>query len=120
MLINPHVEEHFKQLSAHSDVGIELVDVLKPLGEYELRGGGINFSAIYAITNNLVFCAASGMGDIFWRLSPKDTEIALASGGQSCDIGPEWIKFTLFRSNWPKPDLAHWALRSYNFARTGD
>ncbi|HZQ75378.1 MAG TPA: hypothetical protein VFB08_20885 [Burkholderiales bacterium] len=45
--------------------------------------------------------------------------IALATGGVEAPIGPEWVRIELFRPHWPKPDLAHWALRAYDFARTG-
>jgi len=58
--------------------------------------------------------------DTFWRLRPGDYEIAIRSGAEPAPIGPEWVQFTLFRSDWPKADLAHWALRAYDFARTGE
>ena len=118
MLRNPRVKNHFQALSAHSDVGTELLAALKPLGEYEVQGGGAKFAALYCTTKDIVFCAASGMSDIYWRLRPSDVGIALAAGAQTTDLGPEWVKFTLFRANWPQPDLAHWALRAYDFART--
>lgn len=116
MLLNPQIERHFRALSAHSDVGSALLAALKPLGEYEVRGGGAQFAAIYCITRNIVFCAASGMRETYWRLRPADLDIALATGAQRTDLGSDWVSFSLFRHDWPRPDLAHWALRAYDFA----
>ena len=59
------------------------------------------------------------MYDTFWCLRPDDYKIAIATGAEPAPIGPEWVKITLFRADWPQPDLAHWALRAYDFARTG-
>jgi hypothetical protein len=33
---NPEAESFFAQLSAHDDVGTELLAALKPLGEYQI------------------------------------------------------------------------------------
>lgn len=119
-LQNPDVEKYFAPLSAHSDVAEEFLVALEKLGEYECRGGPGEWAALYAVTNDVIFGAAAGMSETFWRLRPADIEIALATGAQRTDLGPEWVKVTLFRCDWPKPDLAYWALRAYDFARTGD
>jgi hypothetical protein len=119
MLTNSEVELYFKDLSAHSDVSEEFLASLKKLGEYELCGTSKEFAAPYIVTENTIFCAAAGMSETYWRLRPSDIAIALATGAEPAAVGSEWVVITLFRSNWPKPDLAYWALRSYDFARTG-
>lgn len=119
MLLNPEIQKHFEGLSAHSDVASELYLAVKRLGEYELRGGGPNYAAVYCVTKNIVFCGASGMGSTLWRLRPEDVEVAIATGARRTELGPEWVEVRLYQENWPKPDLPHWALRAYDYARTG-
>lgn len=119
MMLNPEIVTHFENLGVHSDVVTELLAAVKRLGEYKVHGGSADYSALYCVTKDIVFCAATGMGGTFWRLRPDDVEIALATGAQRTNLGPEWVEITLFQTNWPKPDLAHWALRAYDFARTG-
>lgn len=120
MLINNEAQEFFASLSAHSDLASELGAALKRLGEYEIvRANRWEYGAFYAVTKNVAFCGASGMRDTYWRLSPSDIAIALASGADAAPIGPDWVRIECFRADWPTPDLLHWALRAYDFARTG-
>ena len=120
MIRNQAIATHFHKLSAHSDVAAEMLKVLKRLGEYEVRTNPASEAgAVYCVTNEMVFCAASGMVDTFWRLRPRDVETAIASGACPTDLGPDWVKFILFRNDWPEPDLMFWSLRAYDFARTG-
>ena len=118
MLKNPEAVEFFSGLSAHSDLSSELLASLSRLGEYE-RGGGDQFAAPYFVTAGTVFCAAAGSADTYWRLRESDIAIALATGAELAPIGTGWVRIALFRPSWPRPDLAHWALRAYDFARTG-
>ena len=115
---NREAEDFFLARSARDEVGTALMESLKRLGEYEVRGDLRNYKAPYAVTAQIVFCGAAGTSDTFWRLRPKDHSIALASGGERTEIGPEWVRIVLFCPDWPKPDIAHWALRAYEFART--
>jgi len=94
-----------------------LLEALKPLGEYEVRGELRIYKSPYASTKGIVFCGAAGTSDTFWRLAPADREIALATGAEEAEIGPDWVRIELFRPNWPNPDLHHWAVRAYDFAR---
>jgi hypothetical protein len=58
----------------------------------------------------------------FMALSAHDdvaSEIALATGAAESTLGSEWVEITLFRSDWPAPDLVHWARCAYRCARTG-
>jgi hypothetical protein len=119
VVVNPEAEQFFLSRSAHDEVGTALLESLKPLGEYELRGELRQYKSPYAVTANTVFCGAAGMTDTYWRLARSDREIALASGAEAAVLGADWVRIALFRPNWPKPDLAHWALRAYSYARTG-
>lgn len=119
MLRNSEAELFFASQQAHSDVAQDFLASLRKLGEYERRGGGGQFSAPYAVTADFVFCGAVGMSETYWRLRPADVEVALATGAALIPLGTDWISITLFRSNWPKPDLPFWALRAYDYARTG-
>jgi hypothetical protein len=116
---NSEAEAFFLAQSAHSDVADELLTSLKPLGEYEVLYASGEYGAIFATTNGTVFCGAAGMNHTYWRLRPADYEVALATGAARAPIGPGWVTIELFRSDWPKPDLEFWALRAYDFARTG-
>jgi hypothetical protein len=119
MSANSEAEAFFCALSAHSDLADELLTSLKPLGEYEVLYASREYGAIFAVTKSTVFCGAAGMNSTYWRLRPADHEVALATGACRAPIGPKWVTIELFRSNWPKPDLRFWALRAYDFARTG-
>ncbi len=120
MLKNPEVERFFQPLSAHSDVAEEFLASLKQLGDFEIfQERKIEFGAIYVVTSQVAFCGTSGMRDTYWRLSQADAAIAVASGAEVASIGPGWVKIECFRSDWPKQDLNHWALRAYDYARTG-
>lgn len=120
MASNLEVQKFFAPLSAHSDVASELIGSLKRLAEYELvRANQLEYGAFYAITSQIAFCGASGMRDTYWKLRPSDVAIALASGAEPAPIGAYWVKIECFRADWPKPDLLHWALRAYDYARTG-
>ena len=118
-LLNPEAEAFFGSRSARDEVGTALLESLKRCGEYELRGDLRIYKSPYAVTTGLVFCGAAGTSDTFWRLGPEDRVIALATGGAETELGPEWVRIELFRPRWPRPDLAHWALRAYVFAREG-
>jgi hypothetical protein len=116
---NSVAEAFFLARSARDEVGTALIEALKRLGEYEIRGDLRVYKSPYAVTAGVVFCGAAGTCDTFWRLRPPDHAIALASGGEPAEIGPEWVRIPLFRPDWPRQDIAHWALRAYDFARTG-
>jgi len=116
---NPEAEAFFLARSARDEVATELLASLRRLGEYAVFGNKRNYEAPYGVTAQLVFCGAAGTNDTFWRLRPRDHAIALATGGDAAEIGPEWVRIALFRPDWPQPDIAHWALRAYDFARTG-
>jgi hypothetical protein len=115
---NADAEQFFLTRFARDEVGTAFIESLGRLGEYEVRGDLRIYRSPYAVTADVVFSGASGMADTFWRLDPEDHAIALACGAEQAEIGAEWVRITLFRANWPKPDLDHWALRAYVFARS--
>jgi mannose-6-phosphate isomerase-like protein (cupin superfamily) len=119
-VINPEAESFFLARSAHDEVGVALIEALKPLGEYELRGQPGSYKSPYAVTRDTVFCGAADMTSMYFRLSPADRAIAIATGAVAAQIGPDWVRIELFRPRWPKPDCAHWALRAYVYAREGE
>ena len=118
-VLNPEAEQFFLARSARDEVGSAFMDSLKPLGEYEIRGELRTYKSPYAVTAHIVFGGAAGTSHISYRLGLDDRDIALTTGAENSEIGPEWVRLELFRPNWPKPDLTHWARRAYVFARTG-
>jgi len=119
MIKNLEAEAFFSTLSAHDEVATALSNALMRLGAYELRRAAREYGAIYATTAGLVFCGAAGMSNTYWRLRPEDLKIAIATGAEPAPLGSDWVQIKLFRKDWPQPDLEHWALRAYDFARAG-
>jgi hypothetical protein len=117
MARNPEAEAFFAALSAHSDVAAEFAAALAKLGQYEVRSAPREHGARYAVTSDTVFAGAAGMASTYWRLSPEDRVIALSTGAAESELGPDWVEVRLFRNDWPNPDLRHWALRAYGYAR---
>jgi hypothetical protein len=118
-LLNPEAEAFFLARSARDEVGTAFVDSLKVLGEYEVRGDLGSYKSPYAVTADVVFGGAAGMSHVFYRLGQEDVEVALQTGAERAETGPNWVRIELFRADWPKPDLVHWARRAYVFAREG-
>jgi len=116
---NPEAEEFFLSRSAHDEVGVALMEAISFLKDYRLLGDLGQYKAPYAVTADWVFCGAAGMANTYWRLRLKDKTIALSTGALEASIGTEWVCIEIFRLDWPKPDLAHWALKAYDYARTG-
>jgi len=119
MARNPEAEAFFAPLSSHSDVAAEFFAALKKLGDYDVHVAPREYGALFAITADTVFAGAAGMASTYWRLSAADRAIALATGATEAALGPEWVEVTLFRNDWPNPDLCHWAVRAYRHARDG-
>ena len=118
-LLNPEAEAFFLGHSARDEVGTAFIESLQPLGEYEIRGDVRIYKSPYSVTNNVVFGGGAGTSHVFYRLAPEDRDIALKTGAEQSELGPEWVRLELFRPNWPKPDLTHWARRAYVSARSG-
>jgi hypothetical protein len=119
MARNREAQAFFAPLSAHSDVAAAFFAALKKLGDCEVHEAPREYGALFAITAETVFAGAAGMASTYWRLSGADRAIALATGATEAAVGPDWVEIMLFRSDWPNPDLGHWALRAYRHARDG-
>lgn len=69
------------------------------------------------IANRRIFALGVGQRSVCYRLSPPLFAIALQTGAVAAgDIGPDWVRFDLFRPDWPAPDLPFWALKAYRAA----
>lgn len=88
--------------------------------EYELKLASREFGAVFVVTRTTIFCGAAGTSETFWRLGPLDLSVALRSGAEQAPIGSDWLQIVSFRVGWPRPDLSFWALRAYDYARTGE
>ena len=118
MVRNPEAGAFFAPLSSHSDVASKFLEALRELGDYDVQVAPREYGALFAVTSDMVFAGAAGMASTYWRLAGSDRAIALATGASEAEVGPEWVEITLFRNGWPDPDLRHWALCAYRYART--
>jgi len=116
---NRTVLAYLDQLSAHSDVAVALHDALGSLGDVEVFSpDSRQYRYVAATTQGVVFAFAVGMALIGFRLDAEMLRRALASGAETCpEAGPDWAAFTLFRDDWPLPDLRFWARKAYVTAR---
>lgn len=123
-LLNPHnrhVLEYLRDKSAHSDVAQALGEALAPLGDVQMFcPDPARYRYLAASTRDVIFAAALGMNTIAFRLDQEFSARAVRSGGElAVPLGEGWVSFTLFRSDWPAPDVKFWARKAYNLARGG-
>jgi hypothetical protein len=116
---NASVLAYLHDLSAHSDVVAALENAVAPLGDAQiLCPDASQFRYVAVATREVIFGFAAGMDSIGFRLEPELKARALATGaGNLAEAGPEWVVFTVFRSDWPEPDLRFWARSAYVHAR---
>lgn len=103
--------------SAHSDVVSELTAGLSGLGGASVRGDMAAYKAAYAVADEVVFACAIGMSEVHVRLPADLLARARATGWSMSDIGPEWVSWVLFRTDWPQVDLRFWLRKAYAHAR---
>ena len=117
--INRQVLDYVKGLSAHSDIVEALGAALEPLGDVQTFCPDIReYRYVVSSTKGIIIAFAAGMDTIGFRLDERMKARALASGGVAYpQCGPQWVAFTLFRSDWPKVDLEFWARKAYVAAR---
>lgn len=61
------------------------------------------------------------MSQIGFRLDETFKGRALETGGlNATEVGPEWVTFELFRTNYPAADLLFWTRNAYLIARGVD
>ena len=120
--INRAVLRHIECLSAHSDIADALATALKPLGDVQcFCPDPQKYRYVLASTRGVIFAVALGMDTIGFRLDERMKLRALANGATPFpECGNEWVSFTLFRDDWPKPDLEFWARKAYVVARAVD
>jgi hypothetical protein len=116
---NESVLAYLRDLSAHSDVASALTDALAPLGDVQVFSPDFaQYRYVAAASQGVVFAFAVGMALIGFRLDPELLGRALASGAEAASrAGADWAAFTLFRDDWPRPDLQFWARKAYVNAR---
>lgn len=108
--------------SAHSDLVEVLVEAAAPLGDVQLYSPDpTNFGCAVLATQDVVFAVVCGMSQIGFRLDKAFKERALETGGvNATEVGPDWVEFELFRTNYPAVDLLFWARKAYLIAREAD
>ena len=80
-----------------------------------------NFGYVVLTTQDVVFAVAHGMSRIGFRLDETFKARALETGGQDAvEVGPAWVAFEVFRSNYPAVDLRFWVRKAYLIARGAD
>lgn len=106
-------------LSAHSAVGSALIDSLAAVGDAQVfcPDPG-NDRYLVVSTRGTIFALAVDGGTVGYRLAPRFHQIALRTGAEPLEAaGLAWVKFELFRSDWPSVDLKFWTLKAYDCAR---
>lgn len=116
---NRPVLAHLADQSAHSDIASVLADAVQPLGDVQLFcPDSARYRYVVASTRNVIFGFASGMDVLAFRLDEKLLARALVTGGVAQrECGPGWVRFVLFRNDWPKVDAEFWARKAYVHAR---
>ena len=117
--VNAQVLSWLADKSAHDEVATALINASRQLGDVQVFcPDPQQFRYVVVATRGVIFGVAAGMNCVSFRLDPVLRERALLSGATGEDgLGPEWVSFTLFRSDWPAPDLPFWALKAYALAR---
>jgi len=116
---NAGVLAYVEKLSAHTDVASALIEALQPLGDVQLFcPDPTRCRYVVAASATVIFAFATGMNQLGFRLDALLRTRALLSGAAACpQCGEDWVCFTLFRDDWPAPDLPFWARKAYVFAR---
>jgi len=116
---NKSVLAFLRDSSAHSDVAEALLRAVKPLGDVQdYCPDSSRYRYLVVSTKATIFGFALGMNTVAFRLNAPFHQRAVASGGNPIpELGEEWISFTLFRDDWPEPDLLFWARKAYVYAR---
>jgi hypothetical protein len=108
--------------SCHSDTGDALIRGAHACGDWVAFSPSFRRCLYVAlVTNRRIFALGLGQRSVLYRLPQPLAATALASGAVVApEVGSQWVRFELFRPDWPAPDLAFWALRAYQAARERD
>jgi hypothetical protein len=112
-----YLSEH--RPSCHSDTGDALIRAAESCGEWVAYSPSFQQCRYVAlVTNKRVFALGIGQRSVCYRLPDKFHTIARQTGATGAgEIGTSWVRFDLFRADWPTPDLSFWTLRAYATAR---
>jgi hypothetical protein len=107
--------------SCHSDTGDALIRSAEKCGEWLAFSPSFGQCLYVAlVTDRRIFALGIGQRSVLYRLPEELRSTALATGAtDAAAIGANWVRFQLFRADWPTPDLAFWTLRAYAAARAG-
>jgi hypothetical protein len=116
---NDLVLDYLRELSARDEVVEALWEAVAPLGDVQSYSPDLSkYRYVAVATCGVIFGFAAGMSRIGFRLSPELKARALATGATDCqEAGSGWLAITLFRADWPEPDLRFWAREAYVHAR---
>lgn len=119
--VNQRVLAYLRERSAHDEVAFALIDAVAPLGDVQtFSPDPRQYRYVAAATQRVVFAFAAGQRLVGFRLRSELVERALVTGAEPCpQVGPQWVAFTLFRDDWPVPDLRFWARKAYDDVRRG-
>ncbi len=119
MAVNDSVLAYLDGLSAHSDVAEALARAVVSLGDVQtFCPDAATYRYVAVSSRGVIFAFAVGMAQIGFRLPPELKVRALATGADECShAGPDWVTITLFRNDWPEPDLKFWARKAHGYAR---
>jgi hypothetical protein len=103
------------QLSCHSDVADMLFRSTEKCGEWLAFSPSFRqLKYVALVTNRTAFALGIGQRSICYRLPEILRTIAFSTGAtEAREIGTNWVRFELFRVDWPTPDLPFWTLRAY-------
>jgi hypothetical protein len=105
--------------SCHSDTGEALLRSAQSCGEWLAFSPSFGQCRyVVLVTNRTIFGLGHGQRSVCYRVPVSLRPTALASGAvEAQDIGASWVRFELFRAEWPAPDLSFWTLKAYAAAR---
>ena len=76
---------------------------------------------VVLITDRVAFALGHGQRSVCYRLPDPLRATALATGAvAAADIGDDWVRFELYRPDWPAPDLPFWTLKAYAAVRSAE
>lgn len=103
---------------AHSDIALALRRAVEPLGDVQIDcPNWSEYRYVTVSTKGVIFGFAIGMQTIGLRVGPLK-ERAIRTGAEELpEAGNGWAAFTLWRADWPDPDLRFWARKAYLFTR---
>jgi hypothetical protein len=107
------------QPSCHDDTADALLRAAKGCGEWVAYSPSLErYRYVALVTNRRIFALGIGQRSVCYRLPRALRATAVQTGAVVAgEIGEGWVRFDLFRADWPEPDLSFWTLRAYADAR---